>query len=824
MAAPGRRADMSSSSPSPSPAAPPSSGRRLLRTQTVGNLGESIFDSEVVPSSLVEIAPILRVANEVEATNPRVAYLCRFYAFEKAHRLDPTSSGRGVRQFKTALLQRLERENDPTLKGRVHQSDAREMQRFYREYYKKYIQALQNAADKADRALLTKAYQTAAVLFEVLKAVNVSQSVEVDQAILDTHNKVEEKKKLYVPYNILPLDPESTGQAIMRYPEIQAAVYALRNIRGLPWPKDHEKKPDEKTTGKDLLDWLQAMFGFQKDNVSNQREHLVLLLANVHIRKIPKADQQPKLDDQALDAVMKKLFKNYKKWCKYLGRKSSLWLPTIQQEVQQRKLLYMGLYLLIWGEAANLRFMPECLCYIYHHMAFELYGMLAGNVSPMTGENVKPAYGGEEEAFLMKVVTPIYKVIEKEAERSKTIKSKHSHWRNYDDLNEYFWSVDCFRLGWPMRADADFFKTPKDAYPNRLNGENTSVGSVHWMGKVNFVEIRSFWHIFRSFDRMWIFLILSLQAMIILAWNGGTPSDIFDAGVFKQVLSIFISAAVLKLGQAILDIVFSWKARRSMSFAVKLRYVLKLISAAAWVVILPVTYAYTWENPTGLARTIKSWLGNGQNQPSLYILTVVIYLAPNLLASMLFLFPFLRRFLESSNVRVITFMMWWSQPRLFVGRGMHEGAFSLFKYTMFWVLLLAMKLTVSFYIEIKPLVQPTKDIMREPIRTFQWHEFFPHGSNNIGVVIALWAPIILVYFMDTQIWYALFSTLIGGIYGAYRRLGEVSNILMYFASLLNALYVLALQWFFKRLISPLMSWSIIYHEELMIDSLVNKIR
>ena len=45
-------------------------------------------------------------------------------------------------------------------------------------------------------------------------------------------------------------------------------------------------------------------------------------------------------------------------------------------------------------------------------MAFELYGMLAGNVSPMTGENVKPAYGGDDEAFLMKVVTPIYRVIE----------------------------------------------------------------------------------------------------------------------------------------------------------------------------------------------------------------------------------------------------------------------------------------------------------------------------------------------------------------------------------------------------------------------------
>ncbi|XP_042004045.1 callose synthase 3-like [Salvia splendens] len=745
--------------------------RRITRTQTVGNLGESIFDSEVVPSSLVEIAPILRVANEVEPSNPRVAYLCRFYAFEKAHRLDPTSSGRGVRQFKTALLQRLERENDPTLMGRVKKSDAREMQGFYQHYYKKYIQALQNAADKADRAQLTKAYQTANVLFEVLKAVNQTQSVEVDREILETHDKVAEKTEIYVPYNILPLDPDSANQAIMKYPEIQAAVLALRNTRGLPWPKDYKKKKDE-----DILDWLQAMFGFQKDNVANQREHLILLLANVHIRQFPKPDQQPKLDDRALDEVMKKLFKNYKKWCKYLDRKSSLWLPTIQQEVQQRKLLYMGLYLLIWGEAANLRFMPECLCYIYHHMAFELYGMLAGNVSPMTGENVKPAYGGEEEAFLQKVVTPIYQVIAREAARSKIAKSKHSQWRNYDDLNEYFWSVDCFRLGWPMRADADYFCKPMDQLRDEKNGESWPTRD-RWVGKVDFVEIRSYFHIFRSFNRMWSFFILCLQAMIIIAWNDpGQPSSIFEANGFKKVLSIFITAAIMKLGQAILDVILSWKARRSMSFHVKLRYILKVVSAAAWVVILPVTYAYTWENPPGFAQTIKSWFGNNKSSPSLFIMAVVIYLSPNMLAVTLFLFPFIRRFLESSNYKIVMLMMWWSQPRLYVGRGMHESTFSLFKYSLFWVLLIITKLAFSFYVEIKPLVIPTKDIMEVHISTYQWHEFFPQAKNNIGVVIALWAPVILVYFMDSQIWYAIFSTLFGGIYGAFRRLGEIRTL------------------------------------------------
>ncbi|KAL0379943.1 UNVERIFIED_CONTAM: Callose synthase 1, partial [Sesamum angustifolium] len=266
-------------------------------------------------------------------------------------------------------------------------------------------------------------------------------------------------------------------------------------------------------------------------------------------------------------------------------------------------------------------------------------------------------------------------------------------------------------------------------------------------------------------------------AMIVLSWNGsGDISAIFEDDVFKKVLSIFITAPILKLAQAVLDIIMSWKARMSMSLHVKLRYILKVVSAAAWLIVLSVTYAYGWKNPPRFAQTIKNWFGNGQGSPSLFIIAVLIYLSPNMLSALLFLFPFIRRYLERSDYKIVRLMMWWSQPRLYVGRGMQESTFSVFKYTMFWVLLLAAKLAFSFYVEIKPLVGPTKEIMRVHISHYEWHEFFPQAKDNIGVVIALWAPIIIVYFMDTQIWYAIFSTIFGGIYGAFRRLGEIRTL------------------------------------------------
>ncbi|KAH9717599.1 callose synthase 5 [Citrus sinensis] len=745
--------------------------RRPSRSAAMTTFSTEVFDNEVVPSSLGSIAPILRIATEVESERPRVAYLCRFYAFEKAHRLDPSSSGRGVRQFKTSLLQRLERDNASSLASRVKKTDAREIQSYYQQYYEHYVRAL-DQGEQADRAQLGKAYQTAGVLFEVLCAVNKTEKVEeVAPEIIAAARDVQEKKEIYSPYNILPLDAAGASQSIMQLEEVKAAVAALWNTRGLNWPASFEPQR-QKSGDLDLLDWLRAMFGFQKDNVRNQREHLILLLANSHIRLHPKPEPLNKLDERALDAVMSKLFKNYKTWCKFLGRKHSLRLPQGPQEIQQRKMLYMGLYLLIWGEAANIRFMPECLCYIFHNMAYELHGLLAGNVSIVTGENIKPSYGGDDEAFLRKVVTPIYRVIETEAKKNKDGNAANSDWCNYDDLNEYFWSSDCFSLGWPMRDDGDFFKSTRNKGQGRKAVQRKS-GST---GKSNFVEMRSFWHLFRSFDRLWTFYILALQAMLIAGFQNISPMELFEIDSLYALSSIFITAAFLRLLQSLLDLILNFPGYHRWRFSDVLRNVLKLIVSLAWVIVLPICYVQSSNYSPVDVKGILPFLPKQSGIPPLYLLAVALYLLPNLLAACLFLFPMLRRWIENSDWHIIRLLLWWSQPRIYVGRGMHESQFSLIKYTLFWVVLLCSKVAFSYYMQIKPLVKPTKDIMNIKRIKYTWHEFFPEGSGNYGAIFSLWLPMILIYFMDSQIWYSIYSTLCGGVIGAFDRLGEIRTL------------------------------------------------
>ncbi|XP_047308713.1 callose synthase 7-like isoform X2 [Impatiens glandulifera] len=753
---------------------PKSHSKRVSRAPTMVDPGDEVgaVDSELVPSSLATIAPILRVANEVEEDNPRVAYLCRFHAFEKSHQMDPTSSGRGVRQFKTYLLHKLEKEENETY-CKLASNDTKEIQKYYQNFYESNIREGQYTKKPEEMA---KIYQIATVLYDVLKT--VVPPAKLNDVTERYAREVEEKRQQYEHYNILPLHAIGVKPRIMEFPEIKAAIKALHITDNLPMPRLSEGRD---RAAHDILDWLSSIFGFQKGNVANQREHLILLLANMDVRDRSLANYV-QLNSATIQHLMDTIFKNYISWCHYLHMESNIGLPDEDkdkadtQATQQKQLIYISLYLLIWGEASNVRFMPECLCYIFHRMTDHVHKLL-GVVHSDPSLGIYSLLHGDE-SFLKEVITPIYEVMLKEVKRNKGGKTSHSAWRNYDDLNEYFWSRKCLDIDWPFqpkKAGADFFVHANEKETPNL-GRRNQVTAGKRKPKTNFVEVRTFWHLYRSFDRMWIFFILAFQAMVIIAFNGSI-SNLFQGDVIKYVSSIFITHGVLNFLQASMDIILSLQAWRSLRFTQILRYLLKLVAAVFWAIVLTVTYCKSWSNPTGVVRIFSHWAGD-QHFETLFGYCVAIYLIPNVLAVVLFLLPSIRKSMERSNSRIVVIIMWWAQPKLYVGRGMHEDVFSLLKYTIFWILLLICKLAFSYYVEIMPLVNPTKIIMQIKVTGYEWHEFFPNVTHNMGVVIAIWTPIVLVYLMDTQIWYAIFSTIIGGIYGAFSHLGEVRTLAM----------------------------------------------
>lgn len=115
---------------------------------------------------------------------------------------------------------------------------------------------------------------------------------------------------------------------------------------------------------------------------------------------------------------------------------------------------------------------------------------------------------------------------------------------------------------------------------------------------------------------------------------------------------------------AILDIVLSFNAWRTLKYTQTFRYLLKLAFAAFWLVVMPIAYSRSVQNPRGIIRFFNTLGGNWQTQ-SLYYYCVAIYLVPNILSAILFLLPCLRRSMERSNWRIISILMWWSQASLY---------------------------------------------------------------------------------------------------------------------------------------------------------------
>lgn len=556
-------------------------------------------------------------------------------------------------------------------------------------------------------------------------------------------------------YNIIPIHSLLSDHPSLRYPEVRAAADALRAVGDLRRPPFREWRD-----GMDLMDWLGAFFGFQNDNVRNQREHLVLHLANAQMRLSPPPAIVDNLNPGVLRQFRRKLLRNYESWCSFLRKKSQVRISNFRQnpDTHRRELLYVAMYLLIWGEAGNLRFTPECICYIYHHMTLELNQVLAGDTDSNTGRPINPSISGEN-AFLNKIITPIYTTIKTEVERSRNGKAPHSAWRNYDDINEFFWSRKCFKkLKWPLDLSSNFF-TDDPKTSNRV-------------GKTGFVEQRTFWNVFRNFDRLWVLLFLFFQASMIVAWRETEYpwQAIEDRDVQVELLTILITWAGLRFGQSVLDAGTQYSLVTRDSKLLLFRMIMKSAVSLTWAIVFTVFYIQIWIQKNSDGR----WSDAANDKILVFLKAGLVYIIPELLALILFVIPWVRNFIDGTDFVVFDALTWWFHSRLYIGRGLREGLVSNVKYTIFWIVILLSKFSFSYFLQIKPLVAPTKALLSLGKLRYNWHEFF--SNTNRMAVVLIWIPVVLMYLVDMQLWYTVFSAFVGSIVGLFSHLGEIRNI------------------------------------------------
>lgn len=391
-------------------------------------------------------------------------------------------------------------------------------------------------------------------------------------------------------------------------------------------------------------------------------------------------------------------------------------------------------------------------------MAMELNKILEDYIDENTGRPFLPSISGEN-AFLNRIVKPIYETIKAEVNNSRNGTAPHSAWRNYDDINEYFWSRRCLeKLKWPIDIGSTFFVT-------------TNKGKK--VGKTGFVEQRSFWNLFRSFDKLWIMLILFLQVAIIVAWEGTEYpwQALKRRDVQVRVLTIFFTWSGLRFLQSLLDAGMQYNLVSRETKMLGVRMIMKTLVAAGWILIFGVFYGRIISQK----NTDRNWSSGKVNARVVNFLEVALaFIAPELLALALFIIPWIRNFLENTNWRIFYMLSWWFQSRTFVGRGLREGLVDNIKYTLFWILVLATKFSFSYFMQIKPMIAPTKTLLSLKTVNYEWHEFFS-GSNRFAVGL-VWLPVVLIYLMDISIWYAIYSSFIGAAVGLFQHLGEIRNM------------------------------------------------
>ncbi|KAF2738311.1 hypothetical protein EJ04DRAFT_62231 [Polyplosphaeria fusca] len=169
------------------------------------------------------------------------------------------------------------------------------------------------------------------------------------------------------------------------------------------------------------------------------------------------------------------------------------WKTRMNKMSQHDRIRQIALYLLCWGEANQVRFMPEALCFIFKCADDYLN-------SPAGQAQTQPV---EEFTYLNEVITPLYQYCRDqgyEIQDGKYVRRERDHAQiiGYDDMNQLFW--------YPEGIEQIVLEDKSRIVDLQPAERYAKLKDVTWK-KVFFktyYERRSWFHMLVNFNRIWV--------------------------------------------------------------------------------------------------------------------------------------------------------------------------------------------------------------------------------------------------------------------------------------------------------------------------------
>ncbi|KAF9078383.1 1,3-beta-glucan synthase [Rhodocollybia butyracea] len=519
------------------------------------------------------------------------------------------------------------------------------------------------------------------------------------------------------------------------------------------WSSDRQI-PLSKEEIEDIFLDLTQKFGFQRDSMRNMFDFLMQLLDSRASRMSP---------NQALLTLHADYIgghnSNYRKWYfaaqldlddaigqtqnpglnrlktkrggskrppheKSLSTALERWRQAMNNMSQYDRLRQIALYLLCWGEAAQVRFVPECLCFIFK-CADDYYR------SPECQNRIEPVPEG---LYLRAVIKPLYRFIRDqgyEVQDGKFVRRERDHEDiiGYDDVNQLFWypeGIARIVLNDKTRL-VDLAPAQRFMKFDRIDWNRAFFKTYY--------EKRSFGHLLINFNRIWV-----IHISIFYFYTSFNSPTIYETSDGHSHPAMTWSAVAL--GGAVASIIMILATLMEFSY-------------------IPTT----WNNTSHLTRRLVFLLVTLAltSGPTFYVAIVVFNGSAGQLALILGIVQFF--------ISVVAVLLFSIMPsgRMFGDRVAGKSRKYLASQTftasypslasgprlasfMLWVLVFGCKCVESyFYLTLS---------FRDPIRVMVGMKIQGCNDNNQAAftLTIMYLMDLVLFFLDTFLWYIIWNT------------------------------------------------------------------